>query len=151
MAVEDSQRETVKEFLKDTSRGVLMTRRKDGGIQSSPMALAADDDGNVLFSTRSTAAKVRNLKRDPYAAVCVITEKFLGPWLHVEGHAEVEYLPAALPALRDFYRRRRYSDDTESDAFKHKMETEGRCLIRVRVSRVVIPPALRAAIASTGA
>src|SRR5947208_2231914 len=66
MAVEDSQLETVREFLKDTSRGVLMTRRRDGGIQSSPMALAADDDGNVLFSTRSTAAKVRNLTRDPY-------------------------------------------------------------------------------------
>src|SRR5438309_2695605 len=90
MAVEDSQLDTVREFLKDTSRGVLMTRRRDGGIQSSPMALAADDDGNLLFSTRSTAAKVRNLKRDPYAAVCVITERFLGPWLHVEGNAEIE-------------------------------------------------------------
>src|SRR3981081_4650762 len=54
-AVEDSQLETVREFLKDTSRGVLMTRRRDGGIQSSPMALADDDDGNVLISTRYTA------------------------------------------------------------------------------------------------
>ena len=150
-AVEDSQLETVREFLKDTSRGVLMTRRRDGGIQSSPMALTADDDGNVLFSTRSTAAKIRNLQRDPYAAVCVITERFLGPWLHVEGSAEIEFLPDALPNLRDFYKRRRFSEDTESDAFKQRMEQEGRCLIRVRVTRVVIPPALRAAHSSAGA
>jgi PPOX class probable F420-dependent enzyme len=149
MAVEDSQLETVREFLKDTSRGVLMTRRRDGGIQSSPMAIAADNDGNVLCQTRSTAAKVRNLQRDPYAAVCIITERFLGPWLHVEGTAEIEFLPDALPALADFYRRRQ-ATDTESDAFKQRMQDEGRCLIRVRVSRVVIPPALRAARSSPG-
>ncbi len=141
MVVTQAQRDAVKEFVRGTNRCVLMTRRKDGGIQSSPMALAVDDDCNILFSTRQKNAKVRNLQRDPYAAVCVITERFLGPWLQVEGTADIEFLPDALPALTDFYQRRRFADDVGSDAFNKRMHDEGRCLIRVRVERVVQPPA----------
>ncbi len=128
----------VKQFLKHTNRGILITRRRDGGVQSSPMAIVADDEGNVLLSTRQTAAKVKNLKRDPYAAVTVITERFLGPWMHVEGSAEIEFLPDALTALADFYRRR-FAEDTQTEAFKNRMLEEGRCLIRIRVNRVVQP------------
>ena len=138
MAVTDAQLDAVKAFLKDTSRGVLMTRRKDGGIQSSPMAVVADDRGDLLFSTRATTVKVRNLQRDPYAAVSIITERFLGAWMHVEGTAEIEFLPAGLSGLADFYRRRS-GEDTATDAFTNRMAEEGRCLIRVRPTRVVQP------------
>ena len=151
MTLTQSDLSGVTEFLSETSRGVLMTRRRDGSIQSSPMVLAADDEGNVLFSTRATTVKVKNLQRDSYAAVCIITEKFLGPWLQVEGTADVELLPEALPALRDFYRRRGATDDTESEAFKERMETEGRCLIRVKLTRVIEPPARKAARATASA
>jgi len=130
---------TVKNLLTETNRCVLMTRRRDGGFQSSPMAVVADDDGNLLFSTRQTAVKVKNLQRDPYAAACIITEKFLGAWLHVEGTAKIEFLPEAMPALADFYRRRS-TEDTESDAFAQRMRDEGRCLIRVRTEKVVQQP-----------
>jgi PPOX class probable F420-dependent enzyme len=129
----------VREFLTQTNRCVLMTRRRDGGVQSSPMSVVADDDGNLLFSTRPSAVKVKNLQRDPYAAACLITERFLGAWLHVEGTAEIELLPEALPALADFYRRRT-GEDTSTDAFKQRMQAENRCLIRVRTQRVVQPP-----------
>ena len=43
----------------------------------------------MLFSTRATTVKVQNLRRDADAAVCIITETFLGPWLQVEGSADV--------------------------------------------------------------
>ena len=143
--------DSLNDLLKETSRGILMTRRRDGGIQSSPMSLLGDDDGNLLFSTRATAAKVKNLKRDPYAAVCIITEKFLGPWLHVEGEADITFLPEAMPLLADFYRRRGLVEDTDSDAFKQRMQDEGRCLIRVRLTRVVQPPSRPPARPATGA
>jgi PPOX class probable F420-dependent enzyme len=140
MQLTDAQREAVKGFLGETTRGVFMTRRRDGGIQSTPMSLVADDEGNVLTATRGTNAKVKNLQRDPYAAVCIITTRFLGPWLHVEGQAEIEYLPDAMRALAEYYRRRGIAEDTESDAFKNRMREEVRCLIRVPVKRVVQPP-----------
>ncbi|HEV7666533.1 MAG TPA: PPOX class F420-dependent oxidoreductase [Chloroflexota bacterium] len=140
VTVSSTQLDALKQLLQETSRGVLMTRRRDGGIQSSPMALLGDDEGNLLFSTRAATAKVKNLQRDPYAAVCIITEKFLGPWMHVEGQADITFLPEAMPLLADFYRRRGFADDTDSEAFKQRMQDEGRCLIRVRITRTVQPP-----------
>jgi PPOX class probable F420-dependent enzyme len=129
----------VKEFLKQTNRAVLITYRKDGGVQSSPMSVVADDDGNVLLATRSTAAKVKNLARNPKAAVCLITERFLGAWMHVEAEAEIEHLPDALPSLADFFQRRA-GEDTSTEAFKQRMYDEKRVFIRVKTQRVVTPP-----------
>ena len=135
----DSDTDAVKDFLKQTNRAVLITYRKDGLAQSSPMSVVADDDGNVLLATRSTAAKVRNLARNPKAAICLITERFLGAWLHVEGEAEIEHLPDALPSLADFFRRRT-GEDTSTDAFKQRMTDEQRVFIRLKTQRVVRPP-----------
>lgn len=119
-----------------------MTRRRDGGVQSSPMALLGgqgNGTGDVLFATRATTAKIKNLKRDPYTAVCIITDKFIGPWMHVEGEADITYLPEALPELVDFYGRRGTMGDTASAEFAQRMRDENRCLVRVRVTRVVQP------------
>jgi hypothetical protein len=52
-------------FQKGTIRSVLVTRRKDSGLQSSPMSCAANDDGILLTATPAASAKVHNLMRDP--------------------------------------------------------------------------------------
>ncbi len=148
MPASQADLDAVKQFLSDTTRAILITHRKDGGIQSSPMAVIADDQGNVLLATRGATAKVRNLERNPKTALCLITERFLGPWISVEGTAEVERLPEALPVLADFYRRRG-NEDTSTDEWKNRMESEGRVLIRVRTERVILAPSMRQA-AATG-
>jgi PPOX class probable F420-dependent enzyme len=135
MPASATDRDAVKQFLAESNRAVLITHRKDGGIQASPMAVVADDEGNVLLATRAATAKVKNLARNPQAAVCLITERFLGAWMTVEGEAEIERLPEAMPALADFYRRRG-SEDVEGDAFKERMRTEGRVLIRLKTQRI---------------
>ena len=144
MPASQSDLDAVKQFLSETTRAILITYRKDGGIQSSPMAVVADDEGNVLLATRGATAKVRNLERNPTAALCLITERFLGPWISVEGTAEIERLPEALPALADFYKRRG-SDDTSTAEWKNRIESEGRVLIRVRTERVILAPTMRQA------
>ena len=150
MVVNASQLDVVKDMLAQTNRCVLMTRRRDGGIQSSPMSLVIDDNGDLLLTTRQTAAKVKNLRRDPYAAVCVITEKFLGAWLHVDGTASISYLPEAMPLLQDFFRRRG-AEDTTSETFQQRMRDENRCMIKISIDRVVLPPARPPARPTTGA
>ena len=143
MPVSQADRDSVREFLAQTTRAVLVTRRRDGGFQTSPMSVLSDADGNVLISTRSTNAKVKNLQRDPHAAVCLITEKFLGPWVHLEGRAEIAHLPEALPALVDFLRRR---GQTGTDAeIEERVRAEDRVLITLRAERVVLAPVMRAA------
>ena len=138
MVATSADLEAIKQFAAQTTRAVLVTRRKDGGLQSSPMAVVADDEGNVLTATRAKNAKTYNLARDPRAMLCLFTEQFPGPWMHVEGAAEIERLPEAMPLLADYYRRR--GQDTTTEAFRQRMLTENRVLIRIRTDRVVHSP-----------
>jgi PPOX class probable F420-dependent enzyme len=137
MTLDSADLEAVKQFAAQTTRAVLVTRRKDGGLQTSPMAVVADEDGNVLTATRARNAKTFNLTRDPSATLCLFTDRWPGPWMHVEGEAEIERLPAAMPLLADYYRRR--GQDTTTEAFRDRMVGENRVLIRVKTRRVVRP------------
>ena len=134
MVASPSELESVKQFAQQTTRAVLVTRRKNGELQSSPMAVVADEHGNILTATRARNAKTYNLARDPRAMLCLFTERWPGPWLHVEGDAEIERLPAAMPLLADYYQRR--GQDTTTEAFRERMLTEDRVLIRVKLNRV---------------
>ena len=137
MVATSANLEAVKQFGGPNTRAVLVTRRKDGGLQSSPMSVVADDDGNILTATRARNAKAYNLARDPHATLCLFTERWPGPWMHVEGEAEIERLPEAMPLLADYYRRR--GQDTTTEAFRERMTTENRVLIRVKTHHVVRP------------
>ena len=57
--------------------------------------------------------------------------------MHVEGEAEIERLPDAMPLLAEYYSRR--GQDTTTTEFRERMVNENRVLIRVRPLRVVHP------------
>ncbi len=42
--------EEARKFIRDNHRGVLATRRSDGGVQQSPVIAAVDDGGRVAIS-----------------------------------------------------------------------------------------------------
>jgi PPOX class probable F420-dependent enzyme len=138
MTVAAADLEGLKQFARETTRAVLVTRRKDGGLQSSPMSVVADEEGNVLTATPARSAKTFNLTRDPRATLCLFAEQWPGQWMHVDGEAEIERQPEALPLLADYYRRR--GQDTTTEAFRERMRRENRVLIRVRPTRVVRSP-----------
>ena len=94
------------EYIRANHRGVLITFRSDGGLQSSPVTASTDDEGRVIVSSRETAIKVKNLRRDPRATYCGFADGFYGPWVQVEGPAEIVSLPEALELLVDYYRDR---------------------------------------------
>src|SRR5215471_2474852 len=119
-SAEDLQ--AIRDFAKSTTRSVLVTRRKDGGLQSSPMACVADDDGNVLTATRAANAKTKNLVRDPRITMCLFTDQWPGPWMHVEGEVEITRLPDAMPLLQAYYARR--GQDTGTAEFRQRMLSE---------------------------
>ena len=137
MVANSADLDALKAFALQTLRSVLITRRKDGGLQTSPMSLVIDDDGNILTATRAKNAKTYNLVRDPRATLCLFNDQWPGPWMHVEGEAEIERLPEAMPLLADYYRRR--GQDTTTPEFRERMLSENRVLIRVRPERVVRP------------
>jgi PPOX class probable F420-dependent enzyme len=115
-------------------RAVLATIRDDGTPQMSPVLVAVDDGGNVLVSTRETAVKVRNLRRDPRVWLCVLSDGFFGRWVQVEGRAEIVSLPGAMDGLVDYYRR--VSGEHENwDDYREAMQRERRVLLRVALVR----------------
>jgi hypothetical protein len=48
----------------------------------SPVTVGLDGAGRAIISSNETTYKVRNLRRDPRAALCVFVEAFRGPWVH---------------------------------------------------------------------
>ncbi|HSJ18798.1 MAG TPA: TIGR03618 family F420-dependent PPOX class oxidoreductase [Solirubrobacterales bacterium] len=123
-----------REFLRDNHHGVLATRRPSGGIQQSPVLVAIDGEGRAIISSRETAYKVRNLRRDPWAQVCAFTDRFFGRWLYVEGTAEVLSLPEAMDPLIDYYKR--FPDENPDwDDYRARMRRERRVLVRITLER----------------
>jgi len=57
--------DTAREFIRKNHHAVLATFRADGTPQMSPVAADVDPDGMVVVSTRETAVKTKNLRRDP--------------------------------------------------------------------------------------
>ena len=119
-----------REVIREQHRAVLATIRDDGTPQMSPVLVAADDDGRVLVSTRETAIKVRNLRRDPRLWLCVLPDGFFGRWVQVDGRAEIIPLPDAMDGLVDHYRRVAGEHDNWDD-YRAAMRRERRVLLRV--------------------
>jgi len=126
--------EGAREFMREHHRAVLATRGSDGAIQQSPVLINVDGEGRAIISSRETAYKVRNLRRDPWAQACVFTDRFFGQWLFVEGEAEVLSLPEAMNPLIDYYKR--FPDENPDwDDYRARMERERRVLIRIALAR----------------
>lgn len=121
-------------FVRANPRAVLSTLRRDGTPQLSPVLCGVDDDGVLLVSTRAPAMKTRNVRRDPRVWVCVLPDAFFGPWVLVEGTAEVVDLPAAMEGLVDYYRRVAGEHDDWED-YREAMRREQRVLLRIRPTR----------------
>jgi len=122
------------DFLRGHHRAVLATSRSDGRPQLSPVACAVDDEGRVLISTRETALKTKNLRRRPYASLCVFTNAFFGEWVQVEGDVEIISLPDAMDLLVEYYRRAS-GEHPDWDDYRAAMVKERRVIVRITITR----------------
>ena len=111
------------DFIRSNHRAVLATRTSDG-IQQSPVLVGVGEDGRLVVSSREAAYKTKNLRRDPWAQLCVFNDGFFGDWLYVEGEAEVVSLPDAMDLLVEYYRG--ISGETDWDDYRAGMEREHR-------------------------
>ncbi|MCG5216850.1 PPOX class F420-dependent oxidoreductase [Streptosporangium sp. KLBMP 9127] len=123
-----------REFVRGNHRAVLLTRHADGRPQLSPVTTGIDDDGHIVISTRETAAKTRNARRDPQVAVCVFTDGFFGDWIQIEGTAEIVGLPEAMEPLVDYYRRIS-GEHPDWDDYRAVMERDRRVIMKITPTR----------------
>jgi len=121
-------------FVEAHHHGVLATYRRDGGAQLSPI-LAVRLGSKVAISSRERAIKVRNLRRNPKATLCVLPDEFFGPWVLIEGDAQILSLPDAMEPLVAYYRAA-VGEHPDWDAYRSAMRAEERVLIEIEPLRV---------------
>jgi PPOX class probable F420-dependent enzyme len=118
------------EFVRHNHNAVLATTRADGSPQLSPITAGVDEAGRIVVSTRETAVKTRNLRRDPRATLCVVTQRFYGPWVQITGTAEILSLPEAMEGLVDYYRGIS-GEHPDWEEYREAMRSELRVLVRI--------------------
>ena len=102
----------------------------------SPVTVGLDDAGCAVISSRETAYKVTNLRRDSRAALCGITSTFHGEgWVQINGSAEIISLPKALDALVSLHRQA-YGEHKNWPDFHERMVREKRVIIRITIESV---------------
>lgn len=121
-------------FLRDHHRAVLITLRADGRPQASPVLAAVNADGKAAISSREGAMKTRNARRDPRVSLCVLSDGFFGPWIQVDGRAEIVSLPDAMEPLVDLYRRTA-GEHPDWEDYRAAMERERRVVLRIDIER----------------
>lgn len=127
-------RDELVEFLRPRHRAVLATVRADGTPQMSPVTCGVDADGHIVVSTYPGRAKVRNARRNPQVTVCVLSDEWDGPYVQVDGRAEVLDMPDALDGLVEYYRciAGEHPDWAE---YREAMVRQNKSLIRVHIER----------------
>ena len=127
-----ADRDALLEFLRPRHRVVLMTTRADGRPQSSPVSAGVDAEGRLVISTYPERAKVANIRRDPRVSACVLSDDWNGPWVQLDGTAEVLDLPEALEPLVEYFRSIS-GEHPDWDDYRAAMARQGKSLIRVTI------------------
>ena len=83
-------------FARKNPHAVLATLKRDGTPQLSPILVGVDSRDRLLVSTRETAMKTLNIRRDPRAWLCVLNDGFFGDWAQLSGDVEVVSMPEAM-------------------------------------------------------
>jgi PPOX class probable F420-dependent enzyme len=123
-----------RDVIRAQHHGVLATHRADGTPALTPVTATVDAEGYVVISSRQTAYKVRNLRRDPRAYLCVFPDGFYGRWVQVNGRVSVVDLPDAMEPLVDYYRRSA-GEHPDWDDYRAAMVRERRVLLRMTIDR----------------
>jgi PPOX class probable F420-dependent enzyme len=127
-------RDTLLEFVRPRHRGVLVTTRRDGRPQLSPVTMGVDEAGRVVVASYPERAKSRNAQRDPRASVCVLSDEFNGEWVQVDGSLEVVEQPDAVEGLVEYFRSIS-GEHPDWDEYRAAMVRQGKVLLRLTIER----------------
>jgi PPOX class probable F420-dependent enzyme len=117
------------DFVRPRHRAVLLTTRADGRPQASPVT-AGVDGGRIVISSYPERAKTRNARRDPRVSVLVLSDDFSGPWVQVDGTAEVIDAADDVEPLVEYYRCIS-GEHPDWDEYRQAMLAQGKSLLRI--------------------
>ncbi|MFP5335523.1 MAG: PPOX class F420-dependent oxidoreductase [Actinomycetes bacterium] len=126
--------EELLDFCRPRHHVVLVTTRRDGTPQASPVTCGVDDEGRFVISTYPERAKTANARHDPRVSLLVLSDDWDGEWVQVDGDAEVLDLPEALEPLVDYFRSIS-GEHPDWGEYRQAMADQGKSLIRVTPRR----------------
>jgi PPOX class probable F420-dependent enzyme len=126
-------RDELLDFIRPRHHAIVITTRAGGQPQASPVTCGVDD-GAIVVATYPERAKTRNARRNPQVSVLVLSDDFGGPWVQVDGTAEVIDVPEAVEPLVGYFRAisGEHSDWAE---YRQAMLRQGKSLLRITPER----------------
>lgn len=121
-------------FVRPRHRAILLTTRSDGRPQGSPLTCGVDDAGRIVVSTYPERAKTRNAKRDERVSLIVLSDEWNGPWVQIDGSAEVIDSPDSVEPLVEYFRTIS-GEHPDWDEYRAAMVKQGKSIIRVTPER----------------
>lgn len=127
-------RDALLDFARTRHKLTLVTTRRNGRPQMSPVAGGVDAEGRIVISTYPDRAKAVNLRRNPLVSVLVHSDDWDGPYVQVDGTAEVLDMPSqeAEDGLVEYFRCIA-GEHSDWDEYREAMRRQGKSLIRVTV------------------
>lgn len=133
IATTDSvERDELLDFVRPRHYATLVTTRRNGRPQVSPVTCGVDEEGRVVISTYPMRAKVANLRREPAVTVLIHSDDWNGPYVQLDGVAEVIDQPDAVEPLVDYFRSIS-GEHPDWDEYRQAMRDQGKSLIRVTI------------------
>ena len=128
------ERDELLDFVRTRHQLTLVTTRRNGRPQLSPVTGGVDADGHIVVSTYPDRAKARNLRRDPQVSVLVHSDDWNGPYVQVDGIAEVIDMPSqeAEDGLVEYFRCIS-GEHPDWDEYRQAMRTQGKSLLRITI------------------
>jgi PPOX class probable F420-dependent enzyme len=122
------------DFVRPRHHMVLITSRKDGAPQSSPVTGGVDSEGRIVIATYPRRAKTANARRNSQASVLVLSDEFDAAWVQVDGDVEVLDVPDAVEPLVEYFRSIA-GEHSDWDEYRQAMIDQGKSLIRLTPTR----------------
>jgi PPOX class probable F420-dependent enzyme len=113
---------------------ILLTTRKDGSPQASPVTAGIDDEGRLVVSTYPDRAKTSNARRRPAGSALVLSDAWDGEWVQIWGTFEVLDVLDALDVLVDYYRSVS-GEHPDWDEYVEAMIDQGKSALRLTIER----------------
>lgn len=123
-------RDDVIAFVRPRHRMILATTRSNGRPQMSPVTGGVDDHGRIVISTYPSRSKTRNAVRNSKTSVLVFSDEWDGPWVQLDGDAEVLHMPEAADGLVDYFRCIA-GEHPDWDEYREAMAVQDKSLIRI--------------------
>lgn len=133
----DVELDELLDFVRTRHHMVLMTRRKDGSPQASPVSGGVDDSGRIVVATYPQRAKTKNARKRPDVSVLVLSDEWDDAWVQVDGTCEVLDAVDGEEALDAFveYFRSIAGEHSDWEEYRSAMVTQGKSLLRITPTR----------------